>query len=787
MVRALDRKLLRDLSLAKEQAATIALVVACGIATFVAARSTHDSLVATRARYYADAHFADVFAVLERAPAPLAARMADIPGVAEVETRLVHDVILDVPGSDTPTVGRMISLPADGPRLNRLHLRRGRAVDPARRDEIVLSEGFAAAHGLGPGDRLVAILNGRREVLHIVGIGLSPEYVFPIRGGDALPDDRSFALVWIGEPALTAAFDMEGAFNDVTLTLASHAALPSVLDAVDRLLAPWGGLGAHGRDEQTSNRFLEDEIAQQRGMATTVPAIFLAVAAFLLNMVLGRLVTAQREQIATLKALGYADRALAAHYLAMVGAIVLAGAGAGVVLGSWLGAAMTAQYTQFFRFPVLGFAVSPLTPVVATAVALLAGAVGAVSALRRVLRLAPAEAMRPPAPSSFRHSLLERLGLARGLSPRGRMVLRSISSRPMRFVLSVFGTAAALAIVVLGLCWRDAVDYMTTVQFALAERGDTTVAFTRPVTLRTVRELAHLPGVLEVEAYRTVPVQLRAGHRRYRTAVLGVPEDARLRRLLDAEARPVAVPPDGLLLTRQLADRLHLAPGDPVLVDVREGKRPQREVPVAGLVDDLVGLSAYMDRDALNRVLEEGDVVNAATLRLDARLAPALHARLKTLSGIATAAEKRTWLEVFERTTATFVLFFSLILTAFAVAIAVGVVYNTARVALQERAWELASLRVLGFTRGEVSALLLGEATAALLLALPVGAGLGWLAAWAVFSAHQVDTFRVPLVVSPRTYALAALVVLGAGVASALLVRRRIDHLDLVGVLKARD
>jgi putative ABC transport system permease protein len=328
---------------------------------------------------------------------------------------------------------------------------------------------------------------------------------------------------------------------------------------------------------------------------------------------------------------------------------------------------------------------------------------------------------------------------------------------------------------------------MTTVQFALAERGDTTVAFTKPVTLRTVRELAHLPGVLEVEAYRAVPVQLRAGHHRYRTAVLGVPQDARLRRLLDAAARPVTVPPDGLLLTRQLAERLHLTPGDTVLVDVREGKRPRRQVTVAGLVDDLVGLSAYMDRDALNRLLEEGDVVSAATLRLDERLAPQVHDRLKTLGGIATAARKRTWLEVFERTTATFVLFFSLILTAFAVAIAVGVVYNTARVALQERAWELASLRVLGFTRAEVSALLLGESAASLLLALPVGAALGWLAAWAVFAAHQTETFRIPLVVAPRTYAWAALVVLVAGVVSALLVRRRIDRLDLVGVLKARE
>jgi putative ABC transport system permease protein len=410
-----------------------------------------------------------------------------------------------------------------------------------------------------------------------------------------------------------------------------------------------------------------------------------------------------------------------------------------------------------------------------------------VAALRRVLRLAPAAAMRPPAPPTYRHALLERLGLARWLSPRGRMVLRGVSSRPIRFVLATLGAACAFAIVVLGLCWRDALDYMTSVQFALAERGDATVAFVRPVTMRTVREVAHLPGILEAEGYRAVPVQLRAGHRRYRTAVLGVPRAARLRRLLDPEARPVTVPEDGLLLTRQLAERLALRPGDTVVVDVREGKRPRRNVVVAGLVDDLVGLSAYMDREALNRLLQEGDVVNAATVRIEGPLAPQVHARFKELGGIATVAQKRRWLEVFEQTTATFVLFFSLILTAFAVAIAVGVVYNTARVALQERAWELASLRVLGFTRAEVSALLLGESSVALLLALPLGAALGWGAAWAVLTTHQTETFRVPVVVAPRTFAWAALVMLGAGVASALLVRRRLDRLDLVAVLKTRE
>lgn len=787
-MRALDRKLLRDLVGVRAQIATIALVVACGVAAFTASLGTRDSLEATRERYYRESRFAEVFAHLVRAPEPVSDRLRLLDGVSEVETRLVFEVTVEPPDGRSAAIGRVVSLPPSGaPSLNRLHLRRGRTIDPARRDEVVVSEGFAAACRLRPGDRVAAVLNGRREEFRVVGVALSPETVFALAGDAPLPDDEGFGVLWVSRAALAAAFDMDGAFNDVVAALAPGASRDAVIEGIDRLLEPWGGLGAHGREEQSSHRFLSDEIAQQRTMATTIPPIFLGVSAFLLNVVLGRMVTAQREQIATLKAIGYGDGTLALHYLAMATIVVVAGAIVGTLAGAWFGAAMTAEYTRFFRFPVLEFHLGLATPLVAAATAFLAGATGAISALRRVARLAPAEAMRPPAPRGFRHGLLERLGLARGLSPRGRMLLRSISSRPLRFVLALAGIACSVGIVLLALCWRDALDHVIRVQFGLAERGDLQVAFRRPVAGRAVRELARVPGVADAEGYRVVAVRLRAGPRSYRTAVLGVPADARLRRMLDADLRPIEPPPDGLLLTRQLAERLRLAPGDTVQVEVREGERPVRDAVVAGLVDDFVGLSAYMEIGALHRLLREGDAVNAASLRAAGARTEAVRERLRGFGGVATVASRRSMREVFDRTTATFVLFFTGILTAFAVAIAVGIVHNTARVALQESSRELASLRVLGFTRGEVSALLLAELVLTLLLAIPFGLGLGYAAARAVSAAHQTETFRIPVVIEARTWALAALVVLAAGLVTALLVRRRVDGLDLVAVLKARE
>jgi putative ABC transport system permease protein len=787
-VKALDRKLLRDLARMKGQVLTIALVVACGIAAFVSALTTYQSLRSSQATFYETARFGQVFARLERAPATLEARLREISGVAEVETRLVFDVSLDTGGGGPPAVGRMVSIPpGTQPKLNALHLRAGRLLEPGRVEEVLVSEGFARFHRLRVGDRLSAVLNGRHEDLRVTGVALSPEYVFAIRGGDPLPDDRGFAVLWTSREGLEAAFDMAGAFNDVVLTLAPGANESAVIDVLDRLLEPYGGVGAIARAEQPSHRFIEDEIRQNQTMATTIPPIFLGVAAFLLNVVLGRLVTTQREQIAALKAVGYTNRTIGAHYLKFVLVVVLTGALLGIAGGAGLGRLMLVAYAPFVRMPRLAYQMTAWIPVLATAVSILAAVAGAVSALRTVAALAPAEAMRPPAPRRYRRARIERLAAIARLGPRQWMVVRNVAGRPVRALFTTTAIACAAAIVVLGRWSHDAVDFLLDTQFRLAERGDATVVFVDPVTPRAVRELAALPGVRRAEGRRAVPVQLRAGHRTYHTAILGMSPDAELRRLLDAQLRPIVPPPAGVLLTDRLAERLRVKPGEEVLVAVREGERRKQRVVVAGLVNDMIGMSAYMDARALGRLLHEDDRVSLAAVAVDSHHAEELYGRLKRIARIATVSEKAAAFRAFEDTTAQFILVFTAILTTFAVVIAVGVVYNTARIALQERAWELASLRVLGFTRAEVSRILLVEIGTQVLMALPLGMWLGYHASRGLAKLHETEMFRIPVVVEPATYAWSAIVILAAGLASALLVRRRIDRLDLVSALKTRE
>ena len=784
----LDRKLLRDLWALKGQAFAISLVIGAGVAMFIMYLSTFASLRLTQQTYYDRYRFAHVFAGLTRAPLFLQERVAGIPGVARVEARVVVDVTLDVPGLTEPASGRLIGIAIPPrPMLNDLFLRRGRFPAPGRPDEVLVSEAFALARGLDPGDRVGAVINGRRRDLQIVGVALSPEYIYSIRPGELIPDDARFGIFWMHGRGLAAAFDMEGGFNNLALTLAPGASEPDVIARLDRLIAPYGGLGAIPRALQTSHWYLDNELKQLQSVGLILPVIFLLVAAFLLNVVLTRIVSVQREQIAALKALGYTNRELAWHYTKLSLLIGATGGLVGVVFGAWLGSGMTSIYNAFFRFPTLTYHLPSDVVAGGVAVSFIAAAVGALNAVRGAVALPPAEAMRPEPPARFRRSMLERAGFARYLSAPARMILRNVSRHPVRAATSIIGIAASVSMLILGTFFLDSIDVLMDVQFFVIQRQDVTVSLVLPASGRAIHELRRLPGVIDAEPMRAVPIRLRAAHRSRIVSVQGLVPDAELNRVVDVAGGPMRLPPGGLVLSLKLAEVLGARVGDRVIVEVLDGPRPVKAVEVVGIVEEYMGTAAYMEIDALRRLVNEGDSLSGAFLRIDEAQAEQLYARLKNTPMVAGVSLKRSAIESFEKTLAeTFyvMIFFNLL---FSSVIAFGVVYNAARVSLSERSRELASLRVLGFTRGEISFILLGELAAVTLMAIPVGLLLGYIFAGLLVAAFNTELYRFPLVVSSRTFAFAAASVLVAATLSGLAVRRRLDHLDLVEVLKTRE
>jgi putative ABC transport system permease protein len=786
-LKSLDKKLMRDLWSLKTQVVSIALVIACGIGGFIGTFSTYGSLLWSRDNYYATARFPHVFASAKRAPQALAERIRAVPGVVEADTRVVRDTQLSIPGVVPPMIARLIGHDFEHPAgMNRLTLRSGRWPAPGAQGEVVVNQRFLEARGLKLGERMNVLLNGKLERVTLVGTALSPEYIFATRGG-GMPDDEWFAVLWTDARALAAAFNMEGAFNSVTLRLSRDASLPRVVERLDAILEPYGSLGALGRDDQVSHKIITQEIDQQRIFGTVLPAIFLLVAAFILNVVLHRQVHAQRGEIAALKALGYDDRWIAWHYLKFASVIVLLGTGIGIGLGWWLGNAMTGLYTDLFHFPQFHYFMPAWLVLAGAAAALAAAFGGALAATRGILRLRAAEALRPPAPAEFRALLLERLGYAHVLTPAQRMILRNLERRPVRAATTIAGIAGSVAILIAGTFWMDSLEWFIDVQFNQVQRADVHVGFAEPVPHAVRLELARLPGVGEVQVARAIPARLRAGHRSYRTGITGVEDDATLQRILDAQLRESKPAPGGLLLTARLAERLQVRPGDTVIAELLEGKRIKAAVHVTGTVREMAGMNAWMRLEDLNRLAREGPVVSVAGLTVERAQEAALLERLKAMPAAAVVIVNRTLIDTFRETSARNVMFFTTVLSIFAATIAVGVVYNNARIQLAERAWELASLRVLGFTRREVSVLLLGELAVEIALAIPLGFLAGfWLAALLIALMAQ-EVMEFPLVIFPSTYVYSGAVVVAAGLVSALIVRNRIDNLDLVAVLKTRE
>ena len=787
-IRPLDRKLLRDVWEMKGQALAIAAVIAAGVAMFVTYLSNFDSLRRTRGAYYEGARFADVFASLKRAPSSLEARIAAIPGVEVAATRVVADVTLDVPGLAEPATGRLISLPERGqPPLNDVYLRRGRWVDPSRADEVLASEAFCETNGFQPGDRVAAVINGRRRQLTIVGVGLSPEYVYAIRPGELFPDKRRFGVFWMGRRALASAFDMEGGFNDVSIRLAHGALAADVMGSVDRLLAPYGGLGAIPRAQQPSAWTLENELSQLQTFGFITPLIFFGVAAFILNVALARALALQRPQIAALKALGYSNRELAWHYVKWGLLIAVVGALGGVACGSWLGSAMIRLYNQFFNFPNLDYHLSTGIAIGSVIASLVVAAAGAHSAVRRAVRIPPAEAMRPESPARYRVSIFERFRRRSRLTMATRMILRNLERQPVRSMVSVVGIAFAVAVLFVGFAFIDVMNTLIDEQFELSMRQDATLSFVEPRSPRALHDVEHLPGVLDVEPMRSVPARLRAGSRVRTLAITGLVAAPQLNRVVDRAGRPVTLPADGLVLSRMLGDILDVGPGELLRVEVLEGARPVHDLPVAALIDDSVGLQAYMRIDAVRRLMREGDIVTGAALTLDPAAEQTFYQDVKATPAVAGVALRDVALQNFRDTMAESMYLSITFNVIFAGIIAFGVVYNSARVSLSERERELASLRVLGFTRAEISLILLGELSILTVCALPVGAAIGYALGQFIMSAFNNEVYRLSFVVSRSTVAWAFLVVILAAFLSGLAVRRRLDHLDLVAVLKTRE
>lgn len=786
MLSNLDRKLFRDLRRMKGQAVAVSLVMACGLAMMVMSRSLIYSLENTRLAYYQSNRFAEVFVSLKRAPLSVVERVRALPGVAAVEPSVAAQVTLDIPGLDEPATGLVRSMPnGHEPELNRLFLRAGRWLEPGSRGEVLVGEAFAEANHLVPGDEITMILNGRKQRLRLAGIVLSPEYVFESRPGSALPDNRTYGIFWMPYEELANAFDLKQAFNSLALSLVPGVGERTVIADLDRLLLPYGGRGGYGRKDHPSHIRVSDEIRVLTILSVGFPLVFLSVAAFMTNAVLSRLLTLQRDQIAILKAFGYTDRQIALHYLKFAFVFVIGGTVVGTLGGIVQGFKLVEMYHLFFRFPELRFQLEPISLVLSLGVAAIAAGVGVYGSVRRAARLPPAEAMRPEPPANYRPAMVERLGIAHWFSNTFRIAVRNLERKPAQVFFTVTGLALSTGILIIPNCFRDSVAQLLEFQWDTVQRQDVSVGLLEPDTEAAKHPLAQLPGVMSVEPFRYASARVHFGPRRRQLAIHGMDPGSLHERVIDSNYRVVAIPPEGLVVSSKLGEVLGARVGDRVEVEFLEGRRRRVEVVLAAFSEDFSGLMAHMDRRALNRLLGEGDVITGASFRVDTARWVDFLRELKVQPRVSWVVVKESLRANFRKTTAASINLIQSIYMMFATIVAFGVVYNNARISLAERARELATLRVVGFSQREVGGVLITELVLLALLAVPLGLVFGTFLAQGILQAVNTETIRLPTVLTARNYAFAVMTVTLASTCSAVIVLRTLKQLDLVGALKA--
>jgi putative ABC transport system permease protein len=580
---------------------------------------------------------------------------------------------------------------------------------------------------------------------------------------------------------------MDGAFNQVSIALAPGASERSVIAAVDRALAPYGGRGAYGLANHPSHVRVDDEIRVLKGLSIGFPLVFLSVAAFMTNAVMSRQITLQREQIAMLKACGFSNGEVGWHYFKFSLAIVVVGASLGILGGVLLGQRLVVMYHLFFRFPSLDFQLAHGVLVAAGIVSALAAFVGVAGAVRQAVRLPPAEAMRPEPPASFRPALIERLGGARWLGTSLRMALRNIERKRTQAVLTCVALALATGILIVPNSFRDGIGHVLDFQWDIIQRQTVTAMLAEPGPARAIADFRHLPGVVTAEPFRFVPAELRAGNRMRRVAVQGYPADSVLDRVIDADSKQIPLPTHGLVISAKLAEILDVRVGEKLSIHTLEGAQRTVSVPVVAFAEDFAGIAAYMELHALNRLLLEGHVISGAHLSVAAGKWIEFLTAAKELPRTAGITVKATIRESFRKTTAQSIGLIQVIYMAFAIVVAFGIIYNSARISLSERARELATLRVLGFSRGEVGAVLVNELVLLTLVALPIGLVLGSIMSRSILGAINTETVRLPLILTPANYAFAVLVISVASAVSALMAARKLAELDLVSALKTKD
>jgi len=794
----LTRKLLREVYRAKGLLLAVTSIIAVGITCYVSMQSAYNNLAAAKDRYYKRCRMADFWIDVKKVPLAEIDPVARLPGIRDLQSRIQFYATADIEDEPQPINSLVISLPGrrDRPAENRvindIILQQGGYFTQTRDNEVIVNAAFAEAHRIEPGDWVYLLLNNRRQELFVVGTAISSEFAWLIGPGALIPDPEKFGVFYIKRHYAEDVFDFEGAANQLVgrLSPESKDHPDEVLRRAESLLDDYGVFSTTPLDQQASNTFLSGDLDGTRSMAIIIPAIFLTVAALVLNVLITRLARQQRTVVGTLKALGYSDGQIFRHFL-MYGLVIGAAGGLiGCGLGYLAALGLTEVFDSFYTFPDLRNEFHWYTNIIGMAVSVACAEVGSLYGAWSMLRLQPAAAMRPEPPKRSGKIFLEHIGvLWRRLSSPWRAALRGIMRNRLRTLASLFAASMGTALLVSGFMMTESQNYFLEFEFHRTARNDIEVTFADEQGAPALWEIRGLPAVAQAEPILNVGCTFINGPYRRKGGITALAPDATMTVPHDTDGRPIRIPESGLVLTKYLAELLHVGAGDTIIVEPVEGEQRELNMTVARIADSYLGLAAYADLRYVNRVLGEEMTISGVQLRTnrDEQEDNRLYAALKERPVVRSMTQRREMVETLENTLIQNQSVFITFLTLFSGTIFFGSIVNASLVNLAERQREVATLAALGYSRWQIGNMFLREASVVnflgVIIGLPLGYGLVELTAWA----YATDLARLPVVSAPWVW----LAVLGLSVLFLLLahavVQWRIHRLDVLEGLKVKE
>ena len=789
----LDRKLRRELLGAIGMILAITSIMAIGISAYVALNSAYRNLTIAQRQYYNECRMADFTLELKKVPLADLEPLKNIPGVVDIRPRIQFFATVDIERVIEPLNGLVLSLPNERrPVINDIILRRGGYFSDRRDNEVIVNDAFARRHGLHPGMWIHLLLNNQRQELYIVGTAISSEFCYLLGPGAMVPDPKRFGVFYVKQTYAEEIFDFRGAANQVVGVMSPdvRSKPQEVLRKAELMLESYGVLNSYPLRDQASHRFIDNEIQGLRAFGVINPSIFLAVASLVLNVLMTRLAEQQRVVVGTLKALGYSNLQIFAHFLKFGLCIGVIGGAIGCGLGYWISTGMTAMYLLFYQFPNLVSGVYPDILAQAVAISLVCALLGSVNGARAVMKLEPAEAMRPKPPAQGGKVFLERFHwLWSRMSFAGRMTVRNIVRHRLRTGAGIFAASMGACVAVNALMLTEAIVEMVDFQFELVQRSDLDLVFKDERGRDTLNELRHLPGVDYVEPMLDVPCTLVNGPYTRKTGVTGLVQNSRLTIPRKKDASRLRIPSAGLMMNSKMAELLHLKQGDVVTIIPTKGQRHPVAARIESISDSYLGLVVYAEIEYLSNLIGEEFAMTGAQLaaRSDSAHRNALYRELKEMPSLQAVNARADTIYNVRETLVKNQKIFIYLLVGFAGVIFFGTVLNSSLISLAERQREVATLRVLGYNEWQIGNLFARESMLTNLVGTLVGLPLGYLLNLGVTEAYDTDMFRIPVVDPGDVFGIVVLLGMLFGVAAHLIVQRSIFKMDWLDAMKTKE